>query len=215
MALIAGGAPEQKACLRDVLLPRLDNASPLLREVAASCLSRTLAHDLVVAGDFTRLFRILQSEDVRIREPIIKGLQGHIQGSEEATRRRLVDAGILPATLQAYTSTKDDILNFISACVLPILGPSFTQNDGGLTLFPLLMHGEPRIRAATIQAFKNAMDSRHGNMENMAKACVIGTLHPLTKTDDAVRDLWCRILPKTVAFLENRVEIDILFGSLK
>ena len=215
MTIIAGGNPEQKALLRDVLLPRLDQASPLLREVAGNWMSRTLAHDLVVDGDFIRLFCIFESEDIRVREPVTKELRSHIQSSDEAARQRLVEAGIFPAMLQAYTPTKDDLLTFLTTCVLPLLGPAFTQNDGGSTLFPLLMHGEPRIRAAAIQALKNAIHSRHGNVENMAKACAVETLHPLTLKDEAVRDLWCRILPQAAHHLENRVEIDILFESLK
>jgi hypothetical protein len=213
--IIAGGTPEQKTLLRDVLLPRLDQASPLLREVAGNWMSRTLAHDLVVDGDFIRLFCIFESEDVRVREPIIKELRTHIQGSDEAARQRVVEAGILPAILQAYTLKKDDLLTFMTTCVLPMLGPAFTQDDGGSTLFPLLTHEESRIRAAAIQALKNAMNSRHGNMENMAKACVVEILHPLTLTDDAVRDLWCRILPQIAHHLEIRAEIDILFESLR
>ena len=188
----------------------------MLREVAATCLSRGLAHDLVVDDDFTQLFRIFQIDDVRVREPIITELRAHIQGSDEAARRRLVDAGILSAILQAYDASKDaNLLSFVSTCVLPMLGPSFTQINGGSTLFPLLTHGDPRIRNAAIQALRNAIDSRHGNIENMAKHCVVEILHPLTVTDDAVRDLWCRILPITAPFLANRAEIDILFVSLK
>lgn len=196
MAIIAGGTLEQKTCLRDALLPRLGQASPLLLEVAATCFSRALAHDLVVDGDFVRLFHIFQIEDVRVRESVITELRSYIQGSDEAARRRLVDAGILPAILQAYTPTKDDLVIFMSTCVLPVLGPSFTQNDGGLTLFPLLEHGDPRIHTAAIQALKNAIDSHHGNMENMAKACVVETLHLWMVTDDAVRDLWCHSSPR-------------------
>ena len=215
MTIIAGGTPEQKALLRDALLPRLDQASPLLREVAGSCLSRALGHDLVVDGNFTLLFRMLESDDVSVREPIIKELRSHIQGSDEAARKRLVEARILPAMLHAYTRTKDDLLTFMTTCVLPTLGPTFTENDGGSTLFPLLTHEEPRIRAAVIQALKNAIYSRYGNTENMAKAGVVETLHPLTLTDDAIRDLWCRVLPKAALHLENRAGIDILFESLK
>jgi hypothetical protein len=123
----------------------------------------------------------------------------------------------LPAILEAYTASKykDDLVNFLSTCVLPVLGPAFTQNDGGSNLFSLLTHGEPRIRAAAIQGLKNAIVSRHGNMDNVAKACVVETLHPLTGTDDAIRDLWCRFLPVTAPFLASRSEIDILFESLQ
>ena len=215
MTIIAGGTLEQKALLRDALLPGLDQASPVLLEVAASCLSRSLGHDLVVDGNFIQIFRILENEDVRVRESMIKELRSHIQGSDEAARKRLVEAGILSVMLHTYTRTKDDLLNLMTTCVLPMLAPAFTQIDGGSTLFPLLTHEEPRIRAATIQALKDVIDSRHGNVEKMAKACVIETLYPLTLTNDAVRDLWCRIILKTVDHLENRAEIDMLFESLK
>ena len=216
MAIIASGTPEQKAGLRDALLPRLDQASPLLCEVAASCFSRSLAHGLVADGDFTRLFRIFHNEDSRVREPIIVELRDHIQGSDETARKCLVDAGILPAILSAQSNeTKDDLLSFMTTCVLPILGPSFTQNNGGSTLFPLLTNEDSRIRTAAIQALKNAVDSRHGNVENMAKAGIVETLHPLTSTDDAIRDLWCRTLPKVAPLLTNRTEVDILFENLK
>jgi hypothetical protein len=213
--IIASGSMQQKACLRDALLPRLDQASSLLREVAANCLSRSLAHDLVVGGDFILIFRILHSEDARLREPIIAELQAHIQESDETGRRRLVDARILPEILQAYAPAKDDLLDFMSGCLLPILGPSFTQDNGGATLLPLLTHNEHRLRVSAIQALRNAIDSRYGNMENLAKAAVIGTLHPLTTSDDLICNLWCRILPKVAPYLTNRAEIDLLFESLK
>ncbi|KAF8893190.1 hypothetical protein CPB84DRAFT_1321067 [Gymnopilus junonius] len=58
LVAIASGTMEQKAYLRDALLPRLDQASPLLREAAANCLSRSLANDLVNDGDFIQIFRI-------------------------------------------------------------------------------------------------------------------------------------------------------------
>jgi hypothetical protein len=216
MAIIAGGTSEQKAGLRDALLPRLDQASPLLCEVAASCFSRSLAHDLVVNSDFIRLFRILKNEDARVRETIIVELRDHIQGSDERARRSLVDAGILPAILPAHGSqTKDDLLSFMTTCVLPILGPSFTQSNGGSTLFPLLTNEDSRIRSAATQALKNAADSRHGNVGNMAKAGIVETLHPLTATDEVIRDLWCRILPKVAPLLSTRIEVDILFENLK
>ena len=216
MAIIAGGTSEQKAGLRDALLPRLDQASPLLCEVAASCFSRSLAHDLVVDSDFIRLFRILKNEDARVREPIIVELRDHIQGSDETARRSLVDAGILPVILPARgNQTKDDLLSFMTTCVLPILGPSFTQSNGGSTLFPLLTYEDSRIRSAAIQGLKNAVDSRHGNVENMAKAGIVETIYPLTATDEAIRDLWCRILPKVAPLLSNRMEVDILFENLK
>lgn len=186
----------------------------MLREVAANCLSHSLADDLVSDGDFTQIFKIFHSEDVRVRKPVIVQLRTHIQTSDEMTRGRLVHAKVLSATVRAYTREKDDVLEFISNCLLPLLGPSFTRDDGGATLFPLLEHAEPRLRISAIQALKNAMDSRYGNMENMAKASIVRILHPLTTNDD-IRDLWCRILPKAAPYLENRAEIDILFDSLK
>ena len=211
MAIIAGGTSEQKADLRDALLPRLDQASPLLCEVA-SYFSKSSAHDLVVDCNFIQLFRILRSEDARVREPIIIELRDHIQGSDETARRSLVDAGILPAH---GNQDKDDLLSFMTTCVLPILGSSFTQSNGGSTLFPLLTNEDSRIRSAAIQALKNAVDSRHGNVENMAKAEIVETLYPLTAMDEAIRDLWCHILPKVAPLLTNRTEIDILFEDLK
>ena len=215
MAIIAGGTSEQKAGLRDALLSRLDRASPLLCEVAASCFSQSLAHDLVVDSDFIRLFRILKNEDARVREPIIAELGDYIQESDETARRSLVDAGILPAILPAHSNqAKDDLLSFMITC-LPILGPSFAQSNGGSTLFPLLTNSDPRIRTAATQALKNAVDSCYGNVENMAIAGIVKTLHSLAGTDEAIRDLWCRILPKVAPLLTNRTDVDILFENLK
>ncbi|KDR80999.1 hypothetical protein GALMADRAFT_222596 [Galerina marginata CBS 339.88] len=211
---MASGTAEQKASLRDALLPRLDHASPLLREVAGNCLSRSLAHDLINDGDFIRMFRMLRSEDVRVREPIIGQLRTYIQDSDETARRRLVDARILPKILDAYTPAKDDLLDFMSNCLLPVLGPSFTQDDGGAALFPLLDNDEHRLRASAIQALKNAIDSRYGSMENMAKASIIVILHQRITSDNVILELWCRILPKAAPYLTNRAEIDILFASL-
>ena len=158
---------------------------------------------------------MFRSEDVHVRQSVIKELQNHIQRSDEVPRRRIVDTGILSEILQAYTPAKDDLVGFLTTCVLPVLGPAFTQNNGGSSLFPLLTDGEPRIRAAAIQALKNAVDSRNGNVKNMANAGVVEIFHSLMVTDEAIRDLWCRMLPKVAPFLSNRVEIDILFESLK
>lgn len=187
----------------------------MLRQVAADCLSQSLAHDLVTGGDFAQLLSMFSSEDPSVRKPIIAQLRTYIQMSDETTRGRLVDAKILPAILQAYTPEKDDLLDFMTSYLLPMLGPSFAQNDGGVTLFPLLEHEEPRLRTAAVQALKNAIDSRDVNMEKMAKASIVLTLHPLTASNDIIRDLWCRVLPKAAPYLENRAEIDILFDSLK
>ena len=213
--VLASGPIEQRSSLRKALLPKIEQSPPLLREVAADCLSHSLADDLVADGDFTQIFKILHSEDVRVRKPIIVQLRTHIQTSDETARGRLVHAKVLTATLRAYTPAKDDLLEFLSNCLLPLLGPSFTQDDGGATLFPLLEHSEPRLRISAIQALKNAIDSRSGNMENMAKASVVRILHPLTAANDDIRELWCRILLKTAPYLKDRVEIDILFESLK
>ena len=82
-------------------------------------------------------------------------------------------------------------------------------------MFPLLTNEDYRIRSAAIQALKNAVDSRHGNVENMAKAEIVETLYPLTATDEAIRDLWCHILSTVASFLTNRTEVDILFEELE
>jgi hypothetical protein len=181
--------------------------------------TRSFAHNLVVDGDFIRLFNMLRwqndSEDALVREPFIVELRDYIQGSDETARRSVVDAGILPLILPTHgKQTKDDLVSFMTTC-LPILGPSFTQCNGGSTLFPLLTNEDSRIRSAATQALKNAVDSHHGNVENMAKAGIVETLHPLTATDEAIRDLWCRILPKVAPFLTNEREVDILFENLK
>ena len=91
MELIAGGNLEQRACLRDTIFPRLDQASPLLCQVAAYSFSQGLAHDLVVDGDFIRLFSVFRSKDVHVRQSVIKELQNHIQWSDEAAHRQIVD----------------------------------------------------------------------------------------------------------------------------
>ena len=166
---ITGGTSGQKAALREALL---SHPSPSLGENVV----RSLAHDLVVDGDFIRLFSKLKNEDARVRKPIIAELCDYIQESDETARRSLVDAGILSAILPAHSSnqTKDDLLSFMTTC-LPILGPSFTQSNGGSTLFPLLTNQDSRIRIAATQALKNAVNSRHGNVENMAKAGIVQT----------------------------------------
>ncbi|RDB26380.1 hypothetical protein Hypma_006519 [Hypsizygus marmoreus] len=214
LSVIAGGTVEQRGRFRDALLPSLEQSSALLREIAASCLSRSLAHDLVSDDNFIALFRLLDNADIQVREPAIVELRAHIQGSDEAERRRLVDAGILQAILQESNVTKNDLVTFLSSCVLPMLGPAFSQNNGGATIFPLLVHSEPRIRAAAISSLGNGVDSRHGSVKNMTDAGVVGQLHPLTKIDDAIRDLWCHVLPKAAPFLTIRPEVDILFENL-
>ena len=102
--------------MRDALLPH--QTSPLL---AASCLSRSFSHGLVVDSDFIRLFRILKNEDAHVREPIIVELRNHIQRSDETVRRSLVDAGILRVILPAHKNQiDDDLVSFMTTC-LPIL----------------------------------------------------------------------------------------------
>lgn len=210
-----GGTPDDRKSLRHALLPRLNGASAVLREVASNCLSRALAHDLVSDGDYIQLFRLFGNEDSRIRAPVIAELRAFIQASDETARRHIVDADILPAILQADTHGKDDLTLFTADCVLPVLGPSFSQNDGGSSVLPLLDHKEPRIRAAAATALRSGIDSRHGNVKNMAKTGIIKKLYSTMDEDDAVRDLWCHLLPKAAPFLSGRAEIDILFDSLE
>ena len=211
---MVGGTPEDRAKLRHALLPRLSGASAALREVAANSLSRTLARDIVKDGDLLQLFRLFENGDPRIRAPVIAELRSFIQASDETVRRRIVDAGILPAILHADLRGKDDLIAFTAGCVLPILGPSFSQNDGGTSIVPLLDHNEPRIRAAAAMALRGGVDSRYGNVENMVKTGIISKLHSTMDGDDNIRDLWCHLLPKAAPFLSVRAEIDILFTSL-
>lgn len=178
------------------------------------CLSRVLARDLVLDGDYTQLFHLFGNEDLLIRAPIIAELRTFIQGSDETVRKHIVEADILPAILHAESHDKDDLILFTAECVLPVLGPSFSQNDGGSSIIPLLNHKEPRIRTAAATALKNGVDSRHGNVENMARAGIILKLYPAMNEDDAIRDLWCHLLPKAAPFLSVRAEIDVLFESL-
>jgi hypothetical protein len=200
--------------LRHALLPRLDSASAALREVAASCLSRVLARDIISDGDYIHLFRLFENEDLRIRAPVLAELRTLIQASDETARRRIVDADILPAILQADPRGKDDLILFTADCVLPLLGPSFSQNDGGSSVIPLLSHKEPRIRSAAAIAIKSGIDSRHGNAKNMAKTGIIEQLYSAVDEDDVIRDLWCHLLPKVAPFLSVRAEIDIIFECL-
>lgn len=200
--------------MRCALLPLLNGATPLLREVASDCLSRALAHDLILDGDYAQLFRLLEDEDIRIRAPAISELSHHIQASEEAIRGRIVDGNILSVILHAATSDKDDLISFATNCVLPILGPSFSRNSGAKSLFPLLRHEEPRIRTAAVAAFRSAVDSRHGSVQNIANSGIVSALHALIDGDEKLRDLWCYVTPKAAPFLSVRAEIDILFGGL-
>ena len=217
VAAIVGGAREDRAKLRHALLPRLNvlsAPSAALREVAASSLSRMLARDMVKDGDLLQLFRLFENGDPRIRAPVIAELRSFVQASDETARRRIVDAHILPAILHAGFHGKDDLVAFTTECVLPILGPSFSQNDGGSSIIPLLDHNDPRIRAAAAVALRGVVDSRYGNVENMVKTGMISKLHSAMDGDDNVRDLWCHLLPRAAPFLSVRAEIDILFTSL-
>lgn len=214
VATIVGGTVDDRTILRHALLPRLDGGSAALREIASTCLSRALARDMILDWDCIQLFRLFGNEDPRIRAPIIAELRTFIQTSDEAARRRMVDADILPAILQADTNGKEDLILFTADCVLPVLGPSFSQNDGGSSVLPLIQHKEPRIRAAAATAIRSGVDSRHGNVENVAKTGIILKLHSMMDDNDVVRELWCHLLPKAAPFLSVRAEIDIIFESL-
>jgi hypothetical protein len=213
---VAGGADHERKALRDTLLPLLRNPSVALRDVASACLKQTLARDLITEGDFKQVFDLLENEEPCIRAPVITELGRHIHASNETARRTLVDAGILSATMHALTTVEDghDLLSFIVQSVLPELGPSFTQRDGGASIIALLKHDEPDIRGAAAIAIRNSVESRHGSLQNLAGTRIISILHS-TLDDDSVRDLWCYILPKTAPFLSNRDEIDILFDCLR
>ena len=214
LSAIVGGTVAERAVLREQLLPRLDTASPALREAASDALSRALARDLVSNGDYTTLFRLLDSEDLRIRAPVIAELRRHIQGSDEAVRKRLVDADILPCMVHALRQPKDDLISFTADQVLPILGPSLSQSDGAVGVITLLSHAEPRIRTAATTALRNAVDSQYGCIQKMVATAVVSQLHPLIDSDDAVRELWCYLLPQTAPYLSNRGEIETLLDCL-
>ena len=211
---IVGGVVEDRTRLRHALLPRLNDASAAFCEVAANSLSRSLARDIREDGDFFQLFRLFGNGDARIRAPVIAELRSFIQTSDETARRRIVDAGILPGILDADLHGKTDLISFTADSVLPILGPSFSQTDGGIAIIPLLAHNEPRIRLAAAMALRSGVDSRYGNVENMVRTGIILKLHSTMDGDDIVRDLWCHLLPKAAPFLSVRAEIDILFASL-
>jgi len=211
---IAGGTDAERAVLRDQLLPRLDTASPALREAASNALSRTLARDLVSNGDYTPLFRLFDNEDPRIRAPVIAELRRHIQGSDETVRKRLVDADILPSVVYALRQPKDDLVSFTAEHVLPILGPSLSQSDGAVGVIPLLSHAEPRIRTAATIALRNAVDSHHGCIQKMVATAVVSQLHSLIDRDDAVRELWCHLLPQTAPYLSNLAEVETVLDCL-
>ena len=215
VAAIVGGAPEDRTRLRHALLLRLNGASAALREVAANSLSLSLAHDIIKDGDFLQLFRLFENGEPRIRAPAITELRSFIQTSDETARRRIVDADILHAILQADFCGKTDLISFTADCVLPILGPSFSQNDGGISIVPLLDHNEPRIRVAAAMALRSGVDSRYGNVENMVRTGIISKLYSAMDGVDIVRDLWCRLISKAAPFMSVRAEIDLLFVSLR
>jgi hypothetical protein len=210
-----GGTEAERVVLREQLLPRLDTASPALREAASDALSRALARDLVLNGNYTSLFRLLECEDLRIRAPVIAELRpSHIQGSDEVVRKRLVDADILPCVVHALRQPKDDLISFTADQVLPILSPSLSQSDGAVGIIPLLSHAEPRIRTAAISALRNAVDSQYGCIQKMVATAVVSQLHSLIDSYDAVRELWCYLLPQTAPYLSNRAEIETLLDCL-
>lgn len=142
-------------------------------------------------------------------------LQKYVHASDETARRHLIDAGIISSVLQATTTSRDDVITLTVDCILPILGPAITQNNGGASVFPLLSHEDPRLRAAAVASLRNGIDSRHGDIEKMARAGVIPYLHSLIDSDDVVRDLWCYILPKAAPHISTRVEVDLLFERLR
>jgi hypothetical protein len=213
MAIASGTVTERKKLL-DALLPLLGGGSTIFLELASNCLEKTLARDLISSGDYKQVFALLANEESIIRRPVISKLQYHIQQSGATVLQSLVDAGILHASLQACKYAMDDLVSFIADCILPILGPFFTQNDGGASVVPLLKHGESRMRAAAATAIRNGVESRHGSLQNIADARIITNLHS-TMEDDAIRDLWCYVLPKTAAFLSNQSEINLLVDGLR
>ena len=200
--------------MRYALLPLLNGATPLLREVASSCLSQALAHDLVAEGEYIQLFRLLEDEDSRIRAPAIAELSHHIQASDETIRGHIVDANILPVIMQAAAPNKDDLISFATNCVLPVLGPSFSRSSGAKSLLPLLRDGEPRIRTAATAALRGAVDSHHGSIQNIVNSGIVSALHAMIDDDDGLRDLWCYVTPKAARFLSVRADIDVLFDCL-
>jgi hypothetical protein len=211
---IVGGNPDDRARLRHALLPRLDRAPATLRDTAAGCLSRVLARDLVLDEDYVQLFQLFANDDPRIRAPVIAELWSFIQASDETVRRRIVDADILSAILRADSHDKDDLILFISDCVLPLLGPTFNQDVAGSTVIPLLDHKEPRISTAAAAAFGSIVDSQHDNVELLTRTGTISNLQPTMDGEDVVRHLWCHLLPKAAPFLSAQAEVDILFESL-
>lgn len=214
ISIIVGGPEAERVVLRDQLLPLLSTASSALRDVASSALSRTLARDLVSVGDYTMLFRLIDNEDPRITAPVIAELLRHMQGSDETVCKRLVDADILPSIVTSLKPLRNDLVSFTAEHVLPILGPSLSQSDGAVGLIPLLLHDESRIRAAAVVALRNAVDSPQGSIKKMVASGVVSQLHSLVNNNDAVRELWCYLLPKTAPYLSNRAEVDILLDCL-
>jgi hypothetical protein len=208
----AGGSDADRKKLQDALLPTLGGGSIALHDVASKCLEKTLSRDLIADGNYRQLFCLLENEHTSIRAVVIAKLQYHIQSSGAAARQGLVDAGILDASLQAAKT--DDMILFISDCILPILGPFFTQNDGGASVISLLRHDDPRLLAAAANAIRHGVESHYGNLNNIANAMIISHLHP-TIEDDTIRDLWCYVVPKVAPYLSNQKEINLLVSSLR
>jgi hypothetical protein len=170
---------------------------------------------MVSDGDYIQLFRLFEHEDPRIRSPSIAELRTHIQASDETARRRIVDANILSAALQADTH-KEDLILFAVDCILPVLGPSFSQSDGGSSVMALLDCRDPRIRTAAATALRSGVDSRYGSVENVTKTGIISKLHLMMDDDDDIfRDLWCHVLPRAAPFLSVQAEIEFVFERLR
>ncbi|KDR76392.1 hypothetical protein GALMADRAFT_140093 [Galerina marginata CBS 339.88] len=198
--------------LRDALLTRLNGASSTFIDVVSRCLSRAIAHDLAKEKKYDTLFMLLQHEDFRIRSPVAAELRVFIQKSDEPTRMSLVAAGLLKAALSR--ESYDDLVQLLEECVLPLLGPAFSQSDGGQCIVPLLTHNDIRLRTAALACLRNAVDSPHGSLENITKSGIVTDIHTKIRERESIRDLWCYILPKAAPFLSVRAEIDLVFDCL-
>jgi hypothetical protein len=211
---IAGGTEVERRCLRDALIPLLSSATAALRDVASTCLEKSLAHDLISDECYHQVFLLLENEDPRLRMTMISEFQHHIQISGEADHRKLVNAGVLSHILRICGTGKDDLISFTADCVLPVLGPSFTQSDGAASVIPLLMHDDHRIRGAAALSIRKAIESRHSNLQNIANSRILSTLHPMM-AEITIRDLWCFVLPKIAPFLRRPDEVGLLFDYLR
>jgi hypothetical protein len=152
-----------------------------------------MAHDLAKEKKYDILFQLLRHEDFRIRSPVAAELRAFIQKSDEPTRIALVAAGILKAALDR--ESYDDLILLLEECILPLLGPAFSQHDGGQNIVPLLTHNNIRLRTAASTCLRNAVDSPHGNLQNMTKRGIVTDIHPKIHERESVRDIWCHILP--------------------